>query len=93
MDIALLDVRIPERCGDDYGRELRERCPKTMIVFVTGEALIEPLKQTVPGCVVLRKPIDCDVLLELLACFTSGRASGSPMMNQGMDASAWPGNR
>jgi response regulator RpfG family c-di-GMP phosphodiesterase len=23
MDIALLNVRLPERCGDDFGRELR----------------------------------------------------------------------
>jgi DNA-binding response OmpR family regulator len=66
VDIALLDVRMPERCGDDFGRELRARCPKTMIVFVTGEELIDPLKHTVPDCFVIRKPIDPAVLLELL---------------------------
>jgi len=68
MDIALLDVRLPERCGDDFGRELRERCPKTMIVFVTGEHQIEPLKAAVSDCFVLRKPIDSAVLMELLTC-------------------------
>lgn len=67
MDIALLDVRMPERCGDDFGRELRARCPKMMKVFVTGEHLIEPLKTAVPGCYVIRKPIDSAVLVELLA--------------------------
>ena len=64
-DIALLDVRMPNRCGDDFGKELHLRCPKTMIVFCTGEALIEPLKQAVPDCFVLRKPLDCAVLLDL----------------------------
>src|SRR5687767_2204393 len=50
IDIALLDVRMPDRCGDDFGKELRKRCPKTMIVFCTGEALIDPLKQAVSDC-------------------------------------------
>lgn len=71
IDIALLDVRIPDRCGDDFGKELRRRCPKTMIVFVTGEALITPLKDAIPDCFVIRKPIDPAVLLELLDCFCS----------------------
>src|SRR5688572_24428836 len=57
VDVALLDVRMPGRCGDDFARELHERCPKTMIVFVTGESLIGPLKQAVPDCFVLRKPV------------------------------------
>jgi DNA-binding response OmpR family regulator len=71
IDIALLDVPMPDRCGDDFGRELRERCPKTMIVFITGEPLVDALKVAVPDCFVLRKPIDAAVLLELLACFCS----------------------
>jgi DNA-binding response OmpR family regulator len=74
IDIALLDVRLPERRGDDFGRELRQRCPKTMIVFVTGEPLIDPLKQAVPDCFVIRKPIDPAVLLELIDCHTAGPA-------------------
>ncbi len=91
IDIALLDVRIPDRCGDDFGKELRERCPKTMIVFVTGEALIDPLKSAVPDCFVLRKPIDGSVLLELLTCFNSDAAYASPM-RKAMDDRARPGN-
>jgi DNA-binding response OmpR family regulator len=91
MDIALLDVRLPERCGDDYGRELRARCPKTMIVFVTGEELIEPLKATVPDCYVLRKPIDSAVLVELLGCFNSRTGYASPM-SKVTDDRARPGN-
>ena len=91
IDIALLDVRMPDRCGDDFGKELRERCPRTMIVFVTGEALIDPLKASVPDCFVLRKPIDTAVLLELLDCFTSGRKYEWPG-GKDSDDRARPGN-
>ncbi len=91
MDIALLDVRMPERCGDDFGKELRARCPKTMIVFLTGEALIDPLKNAVPDCFVLRKPIDVAVLMELLECFSGDAGYGSPM-RKAMDDQARPGN-
>jgi DNA-binding response OmpR family regulator len=91
VDIALLDVRLPGRCGDDFGRELRQRCHKTMIVFVTGEAIIEPLKKVVPDCFVMRKPIDADLLLELLECFDSKTGYGSTLGEQ-MDDRAGPGN-
>jgi DNA-binding response OmpR family regulator len=91
MEIALLDVRMPDRCGDDFGRELRRRCPKTMIVFVTGEALLEPLKKAVPDCFVLRKPIDVAVLLELMACFSVDGSYATPLRKQ-IDDRARPGN-
>jgi DNA-binding NtrC family response regulator len=91
MDIALLDVRMPDRCGDDFGKELRERCPKAMIVFVTGEPLIDPLKAAVPDCFVLRQPVDPDVLLELLDCITSARRYNWPGGRE-RDDRARPGN-
>ena len=91
MDIALLDVRMPERCGDDFGQELRARCPKVMIVFVTGEDLIDPLKTAVPDCFVIRKPIDSAVLLELLTCFDSDGRYASPVRKEMRDR-ARPGN-
>jgi DNA-binding response OmpR family regulator len=91
MDIALLDVRMPERCGDDFGRELRARCPKTMIVFVTGEDLIDPLKSAVADCFVMRKPIDSAVLLELLRCLDADGRYASPVRKE-MHDRARPGN-
>jgi DNA-binding response OmpR family regulator len=91
VEIALLDVRMPERCGDDFGRELRARCPKVMIVFVTGEPLIDPLKAAVPDCFVMRKPIDVAVLLELLKCFNSDAGYRSPVRKE-MDDRVRPGN-
>jgi DNA-binding NtrC family response regulator len=92
VDIALLDVRMPGRCGDDFGKELRTRCPKTMIVFITGECLVHPLKAAVPECFVLRKPFDVEVLRELLACFSSETGYRSPVPKEA-DRRAGPGNR
>ena len=89
IDVALLDVRLPDRCGDDFAKELRARCPKTMIVFITGEPLVAALKVAVPGCFVIRKPIDVQVLLELLACLgaDAGYGAALPMT---MDDQAQP---
>ena len=70
--------------------ELRRRCPKAMIVFVTGEELIHPLKQAVPDCFVIRKPLDSAVLLELLACFNS--KTGYASLGKRMDDRARPGS-
>ena len=91
IDVALLDVRMPERCGDDFGRELRARCPKTMIVFVTGEDLLGPLKRAVPDCFVIRKPFDSAVLLELMRCSDSDGSGASSVLN-GMDDRSRPGD-
>ena len=65
-DVALLDVRMPGRSGDDLARELAQRCPRTRIIFLTGEDNIGRLKAAVPSCMVIRKPIDFSVLLQLL---------------------------
>ena len=85
IDIALLDVRLPGRSGDDFGKALRQKCPHVMIVLLTGEAILEPLKQAVPDCFVMRKPIDAHLLLELLNCFCSegyGSAMGKHLADK-----------
>ena len=66
-DLALLDVRLPGRSGDDFGRELAERCPDTRIVFLTGEHDVDRLKRLVPTSRVLRKPITGDTLRSVVA--------------------------
>jgi hypothetical protein len=68
--------------------ELRQRCSITMIVFVTGEAILEPLKEAMPDCFVMRKPIDIHLLLELLKCFDSKTGYSSTM--EKMDGRAGP---
>src|SRR4051812_44471591 len=55
-DIAILDVRLPGRSGDDFGRELVQRCPKARVLFATAEAdIIDRLKAAVPGSLAIRK--------------------------------------
>jgi two-component system, OmpR family, response regulator ResD len=78
VDVALLDVEMPDRCGDDFGSELCRRCPQTMIVFVTAVDGIALLKEAVPDCFVLRKPVEMLVLLKLLATFQSAPRGGGP---------------
>ena len=47
-----------------------------MIGFITGEAILAPLKEAVPGCFVMRKPIGPPLLLELLESFASSAGYG-----------------
>ena len=66
--VALLDVRLPGRSGDDLARELAQQSPHTRIIFLTGEENIGRLKTAVPASMVIRKPVDFAVLLQLLSC-------------------------
>ena len=48
FDIALLEVRLPGKCGPDFGRELRQISSRVMIVFLTGEQSLEPFEVDLP---------------------------------------------
>lgn len=76
-DVAILDVRLPGRTGDEFGRELVQRFPDTRIIFATGEHDLSRLKTAVPGCFVLRKPVDLDVLSQMLKCMAEPDARPS----------------
>lgn len=67
-NVAILDVRMPGKTGAQFGRELALRHPDVKIVFVSGEHDLKRLKDCVPGCVVLQKPVEIDALLPLLRC-------------------------
>lgn len=67
-NVALVDVRMPGRSGDELAPDLIERCPGTRIIFLTGEAKLDNLKAAVPSCLVLQKPVDFAVLSQLLDC-------------------------
>jgi DNA-binding NtrC family response regulator len=67
-DVALVDVRMPGRSGDELAPDLIRRCPGTRVIFLTGEAKLDNLKAAVPSCLVLRKPVDFAVLGRLLDC-------------------------
>ena len=65
-DVAILDVRLPGRFGDEFGIELKAKKPHTKIIFLTGDYRVDHLKTCVPGALVLSKPVDVDVLLQLI---------------------------
>jgi CheY-like chemotaxis protein len=55
-DVALLDVRLPGRTGDEFGADLKRRCgEQTKIVFLTAEADTARLREYVPDAIVLPK--------------------------------------
>jgi signal transduction histidine kinase len=41
LDLALIDVRLPDRSGVDLLAELRRRCPLVEVVLITGDATLE----------------------------------------------------
>ena len=65
-DVAVIDVKLPGRFGDDYARELGEKRPTARIIFLTGEYKLDDLKEKVPSALCLSKPVDMDVLLALI---------------------------
>ena len=66
FDVAIVDVRLPKMQGTDFALHLRLSRPSTRIILVTAYDGIHALKETIPGCDVLLKPIDMDILLQLL---------------------------
>jgi DNA-binding response OmpR family regulator len=65
-DVAVIDVRLPGQQGPDYARQLRNKHPDTRIIFVTAFNGVSELGSTIPGSIVLVKPIDVDTLVKLL---------------------------
>lgn len=73
-DVAVLDIRLPGRQGDDFGRELRRRHPHLKILFLTAEQRLDALRADLPDCPIIHKPF---LLPELLALI--GPADLAPM--------------
>ena len=67
-DLLLLDFAMPGMNGAEVAREVRLRCPKLPIVFVTGYAESEQLEAALGSDVkVLRKPFSVDELAAAIA--------------------------
>ncbi len=75
-DLAVVDLRLPDRSGLELVRDLRERTPATRIVVLTGYGSIATALEAVRlGAVhYLPKPADAD---DVLNAFT--RATGEPV--------------
>jgi CheY-like chemotaxis protein len=63
---AVIDIRLPAQQGTEFALQLRDKHPHTRIIFVTAFHDDDALHATLPGSVVLIKPIEMDVLCQLL---------------------------
>jgi DNA-binding response OmpR family regulator/two-component sensor histidine kinase len=61
-DLVLLDQMLPDMTGVDVARRLRAEHPVLPIVFVSGHAEPDMLRDAVPGVRLLRKPFQSEEL-------------------------------
>jgi DNA-binding response OmpR family regulator len=62
---AVIDIRLPEKQGTEFAMDLREKHPYMRIIFVTAFHDDDALHATLPGSILLIKPIEMDVLCQL----------------------------
>jgi CheY-like chemotaxis protein len=78
-DLALLDYAMPEMNGAELARAIRERNPRLPIIFASGFADTEALREAVgPDAAVLRKPFGADDLGAVVAAVLREGAPGVP---------------
>jgi CheY-like chemotaxis protein len=64
LDMAILDVHLPGKNGDEYAVQLRSRHPRLPIIFITADRSCESIKKRLPDAQILIKPIDVQALME-----------------------------
>jgi CheY-like chemotaxis protein len=62
---AVIDIRLPKKQGNHFAEELRQEHPNLRIIFVTAYH-DTGIQIGIPGSVLLIKPIEMDVLCQLL---------------------------
>jgi DNA-binding NtrC family response regulator len=66
FDAAIIDVRLPKMQGTQLAEKLRQEQPRMRIILITAYDGIDEIKNALPGCHVLLKPVDMETLLGLL---------------------------
>ncbi len=66
LDVAIIDVRLPEIQGTDFAKSLRSKCPRTKIIFITAYNGVSDVAKTVSNSAVLTKPLNMTKLYEML---------------------------
>lgn len=66
VDVAIIDVALPGEAGDSYAAALRKSNKDIRIIFLTGNYDVESLKKHVADAYCLSKPVDVDVLLQIV---------------------------
>jgi DNA-binding response OmpR family regulator len=66
MHAAVIDIRLPEQQGTEFALDLRKKHPHMRIILVTAYHEEGALNISLPGAILLIKPIEMDVLCRLL---------------------------
>ncbi len=82
-DIVLMDVVMPGIDGFETFKEVHKIDPQVKVIFVTGYALSDPVRQVLQegAFSVLTKPVDPDDLLTLIKTITDQQPSQSPAIH------------
>jgi len=67
FDVLVTDVVMPGVRGPELAVQLRARQPSLNVVFISGHHEVPNLGESVPGAVVMGKPLRAETLLEVLA--------------------------
>ncbi len=64
IDLLLTDIVLPEMSGRDFAAWLREKCPATKVIFISGylEESLAPRDRREPGMSFLAKPFSAEGL-------------------------------
>ena len=78
-DLLLSDLVMPGLTGDELARKVRERCPATILVFMSGFSEEELHHMDIKQVVFLPKPISPhDLVATLRRLLGGGAAPGTP---------------
>jgi DNA-binding response OmpR family regulator len=71
IDLALIDVGLPDMDGYELARQARDACPSLPISFITGFGAQEHVSISGADCTTLLKPFTLDTLMSHVRAVTS----------------------
>ena len=77
-DLLLADLVMPGLTGDELARKVRERCPETILVFMSGYSEEQLHALDIKQVVFLAKPIMPRALVEVVTRLTGKRHQPEP---------------
>jgi DNA-binding NarL/FixJ family response regulator len=72
-DVAVIDYRLPDVDGAEAAADVRERCPRTSVVFLSASAGEDELRRArASGAALVRKDEGLDALVDAVRSATGG---------------------